>query len=194
MTLLNAQQSPTGYPRLISYPIKEFDSLRIQASVFRYSGTIKSGQVTMFPTAQIAGNTLDIDVVWSSGGDCGVYVIGDAAANDNLGESYTRIGVNFNDVNNAKTFYVQPNGQGATQQSVPGWDGISAIKLRIVIDHSVVTVFVNDGIVSTTRRIYQNLKTYSVGVYAYQHNNGDSCVLSTFNAYNVTTVIEPAIN
>eukprot|EP01084_Bolivina_argentea_P051381 94511_1 len=191
VTLLNASESPTGYPRVISYPIKEFDSLRIQSSKFSYNATIKSGDTKMFSVSQIAGNTLDIDVVWSSGGDCGVYVIGNGGASNNLGSTYTRIGVNFNDVNNAKTFYVQPNGQQATQQTVPGWDGKSPIKVRIIVDHSVVTAFINDGIVSTTRRVYQNLATYSVGVYAFQHNNGDSCVLSTFNAYNVTTVIEP---
>eukprot|EP01083_Nonionella_stella_P299037 1014744_1 len=152
ITLLNAQQSPSGYPRIISYPIKEFDSLRIQSSKFSYNATIKSGDTKMFSVSQIAGNTLDIDVVWSSGGDCGVYVIGNGGASNNLGSTYTRIGVNFNDVNNAKTFYVQPNGQQATQQTVPGWDGKSPIKVRIIVDHSVVTAFINDGIVSTTRR------------------------------------------
>jgi beta-fructofuranosidase len=191
ITLLNAHQSPTGYPRIISYPIKEFDSLRMLSTHFSYNGTIASGQDMIFNTRQIAGNALDIELVWASGGDCGVYINGDGNAGNRLGSTYTRIGVNFEDVPNAKTFYVQPNGQGATQETVPGWTGRTSIKVRIIVDHSVVTAFINDGLISSTRRVYQNLATYSVGVYAYQHNNGDSCVLQSFNAYNVTTVIQP---
>jgi len=193
ITLLNATQSPTGYPRIISYPIREFDSLRIASSKFSTANmALKGGDTVMFPISEIAGNALDISLTWSGpNGDCGVYVIGDGNAEDGLGSSYTRIGVNFGDVPNNKTFYVQPNGQGATLQAVPGWDGKEQIKVRIIVDHSVVTAFINDGLVSATRRVYQDLAAYSVGVYAYQHGNGDSCVLESFEAWNVSTVIEP---
>ena len=135
ITLLNAQQSPTGYPRIISYLIKEFNDLRISSSQFTQNNlTLTQGEHMIFPIDRIAGNTLDIELIWSgSTGDCGVYVLGDGSANDNLDGTYTGIGVNHNDVPNAKTFYLQPNGQSATQEIVPGWNGMDDIKVRIIV-------------------------------------------------------------
>ena len=52
MTRLNATASPTGYLRLISYHIRELDSLRIAES--------------KFPIDKVAGNALDISLTWSA--------------------------------------------------------------------------------------------------------------------------------
>eukprot|EP01084_Bolivina_argentea_P315789 547240_1 len=194
--ILNGEQSPTGKPRLITYPIAEFNEIRIAESKYMNNSLIlNAGDIILFDENKINGTELDIELEWLNGGDCSVWI---GVNSDNIAQR-TRIGVNFNNVPNAKTFYIDTstNGVGGSLvERVVGWNGIDAIKLRIIVDHSVVTVFINDGIVVGTRRFYPNYNgTFKVGVAMFDHNGNDlKCVLSNFTAWKVQTVIEPPTN
>ena len=79
--------------------------------------------------------------------------------------------------------------ESVTQILIPGWNGIDKVKLRIIIDHSIINVFVNDGIAVITRRAYpQRTKNFYVGLYAWNHPKTNNCLLTNFKAWNVTKV------
>eukprot|EP01084_Bolivina_argentea_P315790 547241_1 len=196
--LLNETESPINEPLLVTNVISEFNELRIINSHFEKNNVnIVEGNNMFFDLNDIHGNALDIELIWKSGsrGDCGLYLLSDGE----ILNEYTRIGVNFNNVDNGGTIYVdttmsslnseyQPF-EGVTQIVIPGWNGIDSVKLRVIVDHSVINVFVNDGIAVITRRAYpQRTTNFYVGVYAYKNKKGDDCILETFNAWNITSV------
>ncbi len=184
--LLSSKDSPTGKPRIITYPIPEFNTLRIDSSKYSNNSIVlHENETILFAANELSGNTLDIELTWKSGGDCAVWVL-----SDNTGSEKIRIGVNFKNVPNANDFYID-GGSGTLQQPVTGWNGEDEITLRILIDHSLINVFINGGITVGSWRYYPNYDTFRVGVSMWPHGIGGNCVLSSFTAYNVSTAIQP---
>lgn len=194
--LLNVAESPINKPLLVTNPIPEFNNLRINNTYYHMDNVnIAQGKNMFFDLNDVSGDTLDIELVWKSGGDCGLYLLSDGKS---LNE-FTRIGVNFNDVPNDGTVYVdttmsstdaeyQPF-EKVTQILIPGWNGEDEVKLRVIVDHSIINVFVNDGQAVITRRAYpQRNKDFYVGVYAWNHPGVKDCVLTSFDAWNVMNV------
>ncbi len=195
VTLLDSKDSPTNEPMLVSYPIPEFEQLRMNETYFNVQNlNIKSGDNVFFEQNKIKGNELDIELTWVSGGDCGLYILSDG----NKLNEYTRIGINFYDEPNAQTVYVDTTMasldkqyqqfEHVTQVPIRGWNGKDAVSMRIIVDHSVINVFVNGGVVVITRRAYPKSSDFYVGVYAWDHPDGVGCTIESLKAWNVTTV------
>eukprot|EP01084_Bolivina_argentea_P045373 83524_1 len=186
--LLSADNSPTGIPRILTYPIEEFNSLRIESTKFEMNNvTINEGQIMFLDENKIRGDTLDIEVKWRSGGDCQVWVL----SNDD-GSLKTRIGVNFKDVPNVGTFYMDSVDGVFRQHLVPGWNAMDPITLRIIVDHSIMNVFVNDGITVCSQRYYPKYTDFKVALMMWNHGNAsDKCIVDSFTAYNVSAALEP---
>ena len=174
--------------------IPELDSLRVKESAFEVSElVVENGKHVLFEQAKLAGNELDIELTWSKGGDCGLYVLSDGEAL----QEFVRIGVNFANegpnsvyVDNTRASLdaqYQPY-EFTTERSVPGWNGKDEVKLRVLVDHSVLTVFVNDGVMVLTRRAYPSKYDFHVGVYAYDHEDGVGCTIGSLRAWNVSRV------
>eukprot|EP01084_Bolivina_argentea_P150878 263426_1 len=194
--LLSAKDSPTNKPQILSYPIPEFNTLRIENTKYEINDTIilEPGQIILFDSDKIGGNTMDINLKWQFGssGDCSIWILC-----DKNGTNKTRVGVNFNNVPNPKTFYIDNGGnttRSRIQHSVTGWNGNDSITLRVIVDHSVISVFINNGITVGTTRYYPNYTDFRVGVAMNDQNENEQsnkCILSSFIAYNVTAVTQP---
>ena len=75
-----------------------------------------------------------------------------------------------------------------TNASVFGWNGnkLEPLSIRVIVDHSVIEVYVNDGLSVMTRRAYPTLiNSVQIGLFA---QNGD-CMIKKFNAWNVYTTM-----
>ena len=189
--LLSADNSPTGTPRILTWPIAEFDTLRTSSTKYEVNNiTLKEGQTMFLDDTKIGGNTLDIELTWSGGGDCAIWVL----SNEN-GTLKTRIGVNFDNVPFAGYLYIDTvGGAGVAQHPVTGWNAKDPINVRIIVDHSIINVFVNGGISVQSQRYYPEYSDFKVALAMWNHGNTDDrCVLQSLNAWNVSASLQPPL-
>ena len=172
-------------------PIKEFNSLRIESTKYVMNNiTLNEGQTIFLDNNKIDGNTLDIEATWKSGGDCAIWVL----SNDD-GSLKTRIGVNFNNVPYVGAFYIDSINGAFLQKQVTGWNAMDPISLRIIVDHSIINVFINNGITVASQRYYPQYSNFRVALSMWNHNNpNDHCILHSFTAWNVTASIQPPLS
>ena len=187
--LLSADNSPTGTPRILTWPIEEFNTLRIESSKYEANNiTLTEGQTLFLDDTKIRGNTLDIEIKWISGGDCAIWLL-----SNNNGSLKTRIGVNFKNVPYPGFFYMDGiGGPGLNQHSVTGWNAMDPISLRIIVDHSIINVFINDGITVGSQRYFPQYTDFKVALSMWNHGNtNDKCIVESITAYNVSAALQP---
>jgi len=192
--LLNASQSPTQKPRIVTKLVDEFDALmHLNDSLYAQNNiTIKNNTNLFLSTDQIEGSNLDIKLYDILGAvECGIYVLSDGETR----REYTKIGFLFGDEVQS-TFYINTTVsslnadldayRNETDAVIAGWNGVDKIdNVRILVDNSVIVVFVNDGVAVQTRRAYPTLpESVQIGFWAY---NGD-CTISKLLAWNIKDV------
>ena len=120
--------------------------------------------------------------------NCGVYILSDGPTQ----MEYTKVGVLF-----GKNQYFVDNKQSSLNPNVStsmsaanvfGWNGtlLEPLRLRLIVDHSIIEVYANDGLSVMTRRAYPTM-TVSVQVALYA--TGGDCIIEKFNSWNVYTTM-----
>ena len=175
--------------------VKEFDALRINSTYFEMKNiSVNNNEMYWFDELLVSGNQMDITMNGLSStdmanGECILYVLSDG----NPMKEYTTIGVKFGSgtyyVDNTKST-LNPNVTTAVSTaSVQGWKiGAELTSMRIIIDHSVIEVYVNNGISCMTRRVYQTL-VESVKVGLFSTGGTGNCLVDSFVSYNVMTTM-----
>ena len=175
--------------------INEFNKLHINSTYFGATNlTVDNGELLWFDVSKVSGTQLDIMIDGLSSSDmantqCILYVL----SNGNSKREYTTIGVEFA----SATYYVNttqsslnPNVTvGVSGANVQGWQsGQSLNSIRVIVDHSVIEVYVNNGISCMTRRVYQTLEE-SVKVGMSASGGTGNCIANSFVSYNVMTTM-----
>eukprot|EP01084_Bolivina_argentea_P315788 547238_1 len=179
---------------IVTPVIEEFNDLHIEETHYMKTNiSIKNGQVIFLKETLISGNQMDIMLMFdsnnSNNSECGIWVLSDGETK----QEYTRIGVDY-----GKRKYFVDTRQSSLNQNVShsisfagilGWNenvNIGSVRLRIIVDHSIIEVYVNDGLSVMTRRAYPTLmQSVQVALFAF----GDDCKISKFNAWNVYTTM-----
>eukprot|EP01084_Bolivina_argentea_P051387 94521_1 len=179
--------------RIVTPIIDEFDNLHIEETHYMQDNIyIKQGDVMFFSQQNVSGNQLDImmmNIVGKSNNSvCGAYILSDGPTE----KEYTLVGVNFGKNEyfvDTKQSSLNPNvSKSISMANVFDWNGnkLEPLSLRIIIDHSIIEVYANDGLSCMTRRAYPTM-TESVHVALYA--NGGDCTIQKFNAWNVYTTM-----
>eukprot|EP01084_Bolivina_argentea_P117980 209416_1 len=183
-----------NYPsQLITPVIPEFNDLHIEETKYMQQNiNIINGNMMFFDEENVSGNQLDIMMmnVIPSNNDtiCGIWVLSDG---ENKNE-YLNVGINYGKneyfVDNTKASLNPNNTKLITNAKVFDWNGYKSepLNLRVIVDHSVIEVYVNDGLSVMTRRAYPTLQqSVHVALYA----NGGNCSIQKFNSWNVYTTM-----
>ena len=180
--------------RIITPVVDEFNHLHINDTHYTQTNiTVKSGDIVFFDESLVSGNQMDImmmNIVGSNvNTECGIFVLSDGVQ---MAE-YTKIGVNYTSDNGNDAYFMDTTksslNPNCTQQVTYGyvfdWNP-QTVNMRVIVDHSIIEVYINDGISVMTRRVYPTLaQSVQVGLYS---NNGE-CVIETFNSWNVYTTM-----
>ncbi|ETO23202.1 Glycosyl hydrolase family 32 domain protein [Reticulomyxa filosa] len=188
--VLQVDETNTSYPRLTSSVIPEFGDILHDPDSFAQIQDMVVLNTTQFLSPELVyGNELDVEIIVEPClCECGIYVLSDGHAMT----EFTKIGVVFQQntvyVNTENSSLDNSTYKGQDQIYVHNWNGNTEnIKLRVIIDHSIIEVFVNNGINVITERVYPTLSSsLNVGLYA---NNGN-CIFKTIQAWNVNAIFD----
>eukprot|EP01084_Bolivina_argentea_P087491 158025_1 len=180
--------------RIITPVVDEFNDLHINETYYIQENIIViSNTVLFFDETFVSGNQMDIIVTNIVGmnvnTECGIYVLSDGIQM----EEYTKIGVNYT---SDYAYFVDTNKSSLnpnctrliTYGYLYNWSGndLDPIDIRIIVDHSIIEVYINGGLSVMTRRVYPTL-TQSVQVGLYSKNG--NCSIERFESWNVYTTM-----
>lgn len=184
-TLPQVQELKTinGEIRLTSYPVEEINQQRSSQPVFTLSNKEVS-QDTANVLAGVAGKKYDIETTIN---------MGDAAevGFNLMTGSGKHVAVKYNDIQNklildrSTVAYTGGTTNGATvQSSAMSKDKDGNIKLRIIVDVSVIEVFGNDGEAAANHAFFTDAGNAGLEFYAV----GGTAVISDLKIYDMKSI------